>query len=244
MRAQGPVPRHVAIIMDGNGRWANVRNLSRIEGHRVGIESVRSALQVAGRLGIKTLTLYTFSKENWRRPQTEVSALMSLLLKTIKDELNELDKNNVRLGIIGNIDDLPLAPRMGIRSSLNHLSKNTGLLVNLALSYSGRLEIVQAVRALAQKAKAGEIDPAEIDEAMIAQYLQTRDVGDPDLLIRTSGEMRVSNFLLWQIAYTEIYVTPVLWPDFRENEFLAAIENYQCRERRYGRVSNQTAKSI
>ncbi len=239
IRENGQIPRHVAIIMDGNGRWAKARNLTRIEGHRVGIESVRAVLQVAGRLGIETLTLYTFSKENWKRPKNEISALMALLLKTVNDEVNELNDNNVRLGVIGNIDDLPTAPRLGINNTIKRLRNNTGLYVNLALSYSGRNEIVQAVQSLAEKVKQGKLQPGDIDEKMISQELQTNQIGDPDLLIRTSGEMRISNFLLWQIAYTEIYVSPLLWPDFREEAFFAAIEDYQHRERRFGRVSEQ-----
>jgi undecaprenyl diphosphate synthase len=239
IKRRGDVPRHVAIIMDGNGRWARTRGLSRIEGHKEGIKSVRAAVETAGSLDIKTLTLYTFSSENWARPKAEVSALMSLLLTTIKNEVEELDEKNVRLMTIGDIDALPIAPRNGIKKTINKLSKNKGLVVNLALSYSGRQEIVDAVKQIGEEVKKGDLSPQEIDEALIGRYMQTSEVGDPDLMIRTSGEMRISNFLLWQLAYTELYITPTLWPDFRHDEFYTAIEAYQKRERRYGKVSEQ-----
>ena len=236
---KGNVPQNVAIIMDGNGRWAKRRNLSRIEGHKVGVESVRAALQAAGDLKLKSLTLYTFSSENWKRPKDEVSALMSLLLETIKNEIDELDEKNVRLNAIGNLDSLPLAPRLGIKRSIQRLQKNDGLTVNLALSYSGRQEIAMAMKKIASLVRKGEISVNDIDEKMIADQMQLAPEFEPDLLIRTSGENRVSNFLLWQIAYAELYFTPILWPDFRENEFYDAIESYQCRERRYGLIAEQ-----
>jgi undecaprenyl diphosphate synthase len=239
IKRRGDIPRHVAVIMDGNGRWARTRGLSRIEGHKEGIKSVRAAVETAGSLDIKTLTLYTFSSENWARPKAEVSALMSLLLRTIKNEVEELDEKNVRLMTIGDIDALPVAPRTGIRNTINRLSKNTGLVVNLALSYSGRQEIVDAVKRICEQVKNGDLSPQDIDEVLISRYMQTSEVGDPDLMIRTSGEMRISNFLLWQLAYTELYITPTLWPDFRHDEFYTAIEAYQKRERRYGKVSEQ-----
>jgi undecaprenyl diphosphate synthase len=239
IKRRGGLPRHVAIIMDGNGRWAKQRGLPRVAGHREGINSVRAVVEACGELGIQVLTLYTFSTENWWRPRNEVSALMRLLLETTRREVDELDKNNVRLMTIGHIEDLPLAARRGMMTTVQRLSKNTGLTVNLALSYGGRVEIVDAVRAIADATLRGELTPEQIDEATVSRYLYTRDIPDPDLLIRTSGELRISNFLLWQLAYTEIYVTDVLWPDFRKAEFFAAIEAYQRRERRFGRVSEQ-----
>ncbi len=235
----GNIPNHVAIIMDGNGRWAKNRNLPRIEGHKAGIESVRAVVEAAGALGIKVLTLYTFSAENWERPRSEVSALMSLLVRTVKNETEELRQKNVKLMVIGHLDELPLTPRQGVKSTIKALQNNTGLIVNLALSYSGRQEIVDAVKSLVEDIKHGQIQPHEIDEECFSRYMQTTAIGDPDLLIRTSGEMRISNFLLWQLAYTELYFTPVLWPDFRHEQFLDAISAYQKRERRFGKVSEQ-----
>jgi undecaprenyl diphosphate synthase len=237
IKARGNVPGHVAVIMDGNGRWAKGRGLPRTEGHKEGIESVRACVEAAGALQVKTLTLYTFSSENWARPRTEVTALMTLLVKTVRREADELDRNNVRLTVIGNLDALPVTPRLGFKAVIARLQKNTGLVLNLALSYSGRQEIAQTARELARQAAAGRIDPEEIDEAFFARYLQTADIGDPDLLIRTSGELRLSNFLLWQLAYSELYITPILWPDFRHEQFFDAIEAFQSRERRFGKVT-------
>ncbi len=235
----GNLPVHVAIIMDGNGRWAKARNLDRVQGHREGINSVRAVVEAAGELGIEILTLYTFSKENWRRPKAEVSALWRLLLQTVRREVPELKKNNVRLRVIGVVDDLPRLVCEGINYAINELKDNTGLLVNLALSYSSRLEITHAVQKIARKVMRGEINPFEIDEKVVAEHLYTGDLPDPDLMIRTSGEQRISNFLLWQLAYSEFYITNVLWPDFRKKEFYRAILAYQQRERRYGMVSDQ-----
>lgn len=239
IQSTGNIPNHVAIIMDGNGRWAKKRGLPRTEGHRAGINSVRAVVEAAGELGVKALTLYTFSSENWKRPQSEVSALMSLLLQTIRKEISDLEKKNVRLTAIGDVDALPYAPRMGIKNTIKRLSKNTGLILNLALSYSGRQEIIQAVRMISKQVQAGTLDPKDIDEALFSSHLQTVPVGDPELLIRTSGEMRLSNFLLWQIAYSELFITETLWPDFGKAEFFQAIEDYQGRERRFGKVSEQ-----
>lgn len=235
----GNLPVHVAIIMDGNGRWAKARNLDRVQGHREGINSVRAVVEAAGELGIEILTLYTFSKENWRRPKAEVSALWRLLLQTVRREVPELKKNNVRLRVIGVVDDLPRLVCEGINYAINELKDNTGLLVNLALSYSSRLEITHAVQKIARKVLRGEMNPFEIDEKVVAEHLYTGDLPDPDLMIRTSGEQRISNFLLWQLAYSEFYITNVLWPDFRKKEFYRAILAYQQRERRYGMVSDQ-----
>jgi undecaprenyl diphosphate synthase len=227
------IPQHIAIIMDGNGRWAKQRNLPRIAGHREGINSVREIVRVCGELGVKILTLYTFSSENWRRPRQEVSALMRLLLVTINREVKDLNKNNVRLMVIGRIQDLPEEPRKGILNGIENLKNNTGLILNLALSYGGRQEILDAVRSLCKEGI------QDVNEAEFSRRLYTADIPDPDLLIRTSGELRLSNFLLWQLAYTEIYVTDVLWPDFRREELIKAIQAYQSRERRFGRVSEQ-----
>jgi undecaprenyl diphosphate synthase len=239
IKERGNVPAHIGIIMDGNGRWAQKRKLPRTEGHKAGIESVRAIVEAAGEIGVKALTLYTFSSENWKRPKSEVSALMSLLLQTIRKEINELDAKNVRLMAIGDVEALPYAPRIGINNTIKKLSKNTGLVLNLALSYSSRQEILNAVKRLGVEIQKGKLDPNDIDEQRFASCLQTYEIGDPDLLIRTSGEQRISNFLLWQIAYAELYITPTLWPDFGKQEFYRAIEDFQTRERRFGQVSEQ-----
>src|SRR5215469_3844054 len=230
------LPRHVAIIMDGNGRWAKQRHLPRIEGHRAGAESARVIIRTAGELGIKYLTLYAFSVENWNRPKDEVDALMKYLVHYLKSETPELNKNNVRLEIIGQVYRLPEAVQEHLKKSVTTLSKNNGLTLIMALSYGGRTEIVDAVRDIAQKAKAGELDPADITEQVFAQHLYTRNLPDPDLMIRTSGEMRISNFLLWQISYTELVVTKTLWPDFRKPQLYEALEEYNLRHRRFGGV--------
>jgi undecaprenyl diphosphate synthase len=234
--AKESLPRHVAIIMDGNGRWARQRHLPRVEGHRAGADSARIIIRTAGEIGINFLTLYAFSAENWDRPQEEVDALMKYLVHYLKSETPELNKNNVRLEVIGQIYRLPEVVQEHLRKSIATLSKNNGLTLIMALSYSGRTEIVDAVRSLAKKVKSGELDPADINEQIFAQHLYTHHLPDPDLLIRTSGEMRVSNFLLWQISYTELVVTPTLWPDFRKPQFFAALEEYNLRHRRFGKV--------
>ncbi|MEI6085551.1 MAG: isoprenyl transferase [Verrucomicrobiota bacterium] len=233
------IPRHVAIIMDGNGRWAKQRGKARIAGHRAGSESVRAIVRACGELGIEYLTLYAFSSENWNRPRAEVSALMHLLEFYLKQEIPELDKNNVRLAAIGRIHELPGSAQKQLAKSIEALSKNTGLTLVLALSYGGRAEIVDATRAIAREVKAGHLDIADIDDKLISQHLYTRDIPDPDLLVRTSGELRVSNFLLWQISYAEIYVTDVLWPDFRKPELEKACEEYGKRSRRFGLVNQE-----
>jgi len=220
--------------MDGNGRWARQRRLPRIEGHRAGAESARVIIRTAGELGIKYLTLYAFSAENWNRPKDEVDALMKYLVHYLKTETPELDQNNVQLQIIGQVDRLPARVQSHLQKSIATLAKNNGLTLIMALSYGGRTEIVDAARSIAQKVKAGELDPAGITEQLFARHLYTRNIPDPDLLIRTSGEMRVSNFLLWQISYTELVVTPTLWPDFRRPQFYAALEEYHRRHRRFG----------
>lgn len=239
--AKGILPQHIAIIMDGNGRWAKKRGLPRIAGHNEGINSVREVTRECGKLGIKVLTLYTFSIENWSRPRNEVTGLMSLLMHTIRNEIDELDRNNVRLTLIGRLQDLPPEPLAGLQAGVERTKQNTGLNLNLALSYGSRTEILDATRAIVKAALEGKLHPDEINEHIFSQFLYTKDMPDPDLLIRTSGEMRVSNFLLWQLAYTEIYVTPVYWPDFRTRELLEAIFDYQKRERRFGKTSEQLA---
>jgi undecaprenyl diphosphate synthase len=231
------IPRHVAIIMDGNGRWARERGLPRIEGHRAGAESVRRIVRSSGELGIEYLTLYAFSVENWNRPKTEVTALMHLLELYLKQEIPELNKNNVRLAAIGRLHELPERAQRQLQKSIEALSKNTGLTLVLALSYGARAELVDAVREIAGEVKAGRLDSAGIDEKMISHHLYTRSMPDPDLLIRTSGEMRISNFLLWQISYAELYVTETLWPDFGKPELINALEEFGKRQRRFGRVS-------
>jgi undecaprenyl diphosphate synthase len=233
-QAKATLPTHVAIIMDGNGRWAKQRGLPRVEGHRNGVESVRAVVRAAGEVGIKYLTLYAFSVENWSRPKDEVDTLMKYLARFLKNEIGELNRNNVRLEVIGQIYRLPEFVQEQLKKTQAALAKNNGLTLILALSYGGRQEIVEGVRSIAAKVKAGRLEPAEINEQVISQNLYTHQYPDPDLLIRTSGELRVSNFLLWQISYAEFVVTPTLWPDFRRAEFFAALEEYNRRHRRFG----------
>lgn len=234
--ALATLPRHVAIIMDGNGRWAKQRHLPRVEGHRVGAESVRAIIRASGELGIKYLTLYAFSVENWNRPQDEVDTLMKYLARYLKSELGELNKNNVQLETIGQLQRLPEFVQEQFHKTQAALAKNNGLTLILALSYGGRTEIVEAVRQIAAKVKQGKLEAAEITEQVVADHLYTRKWPDPDVLIRTSGEMRVSNFLLWQISYAELVVTQTLWPDFRKPQFYAALEEYAKRHRRFGGI--------
>ena len=231
------LPRHVAVIMDGNGRWARERGLPHIEGHRRGAESVREIVRVSGELGIDYLTLYAFSTENWNRPKAEVTALMRLLEFYLKQEVAELNRNNVRLTAIGRLHELPATAQRQLEKAMDTLKKNTGLTLVLALSYGGRAEIVDAVRSICREVKADRLEADDVDEKVISQHLYTRSIPDPDLLIRTSGELRVSNFLLWQISYAEIYVTDTLWPAFRKVEYMKALEDYGKRDRRFGRVS-------
>ncbi|MBI4971642.1 MAG: isoprenyl transferase [Candidatus Omnitrophica bacterium] len=231
------LPQHVAIIMDGNGRWAKSQHLPRIEGHRAGVESIRDTLRACNELGIPYLTLYAFSNENWQRPKDEVSFLMRLLSEYLDQELKELNKNNIRFQVIGRKDMLPAEIQKKIERNVKETVGNKKLVLTLALSYSGRLELVDAVRKIAQKIKDGSLELKDITESTIEENLYTVGLPDPDFLIRTSGEMRISNFLLWQMSYTEIYVTDVLWPDFRKQHFIDAIEAYQKRERRFGRTN-------
>jgi undecaprenyl diphosphate synthase len=236
VEAKASLPKHVAVIMDGNGRWAKQHGLPRVEGHRRGADSAREIIRTAGELGIKYLTLYAFSAENWNRPKDEVGALMKYLIHYLKTETPELNKNNVRLEVIGQIYRLPENVQEHLKKSMATLSKNNGLTLVMALSYSSRIEIVAAVRSIAEKAKQGKLDPADINEQVISQHLWTRNIPDPDVLIRTSGEMRVSNFLLWQISYAELVITPTLWPDFRKPQFYEALEEYARRHRRFGGI--------
>jgi len=230
----GKIPKHVAIIMDGNGRWAKLKNMIRVQGHRAGVESVREVVKAAGEFGVKYLTLYAFSVENWKRPKSEVSTLMHLLQEFLRDEVPELMKNNVRLQSIGRLSDLPDPVREQLHESIRATRENTGLTLILALSYSGRVEIIEAVHSIIREIKVGHLDSAQVDEQMFNHHLYTRYYPDPDLLIRTSGEMRLSNFLLWQLSYTEIYITSTLWPDFRRQHFAEALLDYGKRQRRFG----------
>jgi undecaprenyl diphosphate synthase len=233
------IPRHIAIIMDGNGRWAKERGLPRIAGHREGINSVREITKICGEIGVKYLTLYTFSTENWSRPKTEVKALMTLLLSTIKKEIKELHKNDVKFSTIGDISILPKGTVKGIKEGEKLTFDNSGLNLILALNYGSRQEIIAAVNNIVYDIKKGSLDSNFIDENIFSSYLDTNNCPDPDLLIRTSGELRISNFLLWQSAYTEMYLTNTYWPSFRENELFAAIFDFQNRERRFGKTSEQ-----
>ena len=234
----GRLPRHVAIIMDGNGRWAAKRRLPRVAGHRAGADAVRRTVETAARLGLECLTLYAFSTENWKRPRYEIRALMDLLVEYLANELNSLKKNNIQFRMIGRSEELHISVLEQIRKGELATFQNTGLRLNIALNYGGRAELVDALRRVAREVAAGRLRPEDVDEATIARNLYTGSMPDPDLLIRTSGEMRISNFLLWQIAYAEIHVTETLWPDFSERDLLAALIDYQKRDRRYGRVAD------
>ena len=235
-KAKSVLPQHVAIIMDGNGRWARKRGLSRVEGHRNGVDSVRSTVVACGKLKIPFLTLYAFSMENWVRPKEEVSTLMKYLVQFLKQETPELMKHGVRLRTIGRTDLLPADAQAQLAQTIETTRENNALTLILALSYSSREEITSTLRTLAAQVQAGKLSPEAIDEKLISENLYTREYPDPDILIRTSGEMRVSNFLLWQISYSEIYVTSTLWPDFREEQFCEALEEYARRDRRVGKV--------
>ncbi|HJT23453.1 MAG TPA: isoprenyl transferase, partial [bacterium] len=230
------LPRHVAIIMDGNGRWAKKRHLPRIAGHRAGAHSIREIVRLSGELGIEALTLYAFSTENWKRPPREVGLLMQLLKQYLRNEVPELLENNVRLGTIGNTGDLPPEIRKELKKSIQATAHCTGLKLVLALSYSGRTDITRAVRKIATQVKAGKLKASAVNESTITQSLSTANLPEVDLLIRTSGEMRVSNFLLWELAYSEFHITSTLWPDFRTPHFITALRDFQTRQRRFGGV--------
>ncbi len=233
------IPQHIAVIMDGNGRWAKKKGAARIFGHRNAIKAVRETVESCAELGVKYLTLYAFSTENWGRPKAEVDALMELLIDALRKELNTLMKNNIRLETIGDIGALPIRCVNQLDGDVKASQENSGLTLILALNYSGRAELTKAVRAVATKIEEGEITANQIDESMLENELSTSGYPDPELLIRTSGELRLSNFLLWQVAYTELYFTDVLWPDFRKKHLLEAIEDYNKRERRFGKTSEQ-----
>lgn len=235
----GKIPNHVAVIMDGNGRWALERDLSRSKGHQEGIESVRDIVKAASQLGLKYLTLYTFSIENWKRPAAEVSVLMKLLEYYLKNELDELNRNNVKMNFIGRLSSLPKIIQKLLQRSVETTKNNTGLTLTIALSYSGRWDILKSVQMIALDVRRGKVSPEDIDEDLFASYLTTKTIPDPDLLIRTSGEMRLSNFLLWEMAYSEIYITEKYWPEFRRSDLYTALKSYRNRERRFGKTSAQ-----
>lgn len=236
------LPRHIAVIMDGNGRWAKKRGGLRIFGHQSAITAVRETVEAAAELGVEYLTLYAFSTENWNRPATEINALMQLLVSSIRKETATLNKNNIRLQTIGNVTSLPSSCQRELMEAIDLTKQNTRMTLVLALSYSGRWDITQAVQRLATEVGRGSIKPEEIDESVISEYLSTAGMPDPELLIRTSGEQRISNFLLWQMAYTELYITELLWPDFRKEHLYESIISYQRRERRFGKTSEQLTK--
>lgn len=233
------VPKHIAVIMDGNGRWAKKHGKPRIFGHKNGVKAVRETTEAAAEIGVEYLTLYAFSTENWKRPKLEVDALMSLLVETIGKEVKTLNKNNIRLQAIGDIDKLPSRSRKALEKGIAQTADNTQMTLILALNYSAKWEIIEAARSLAQEVKAGKLEPEDIDERVFSAALSTRGLPDPELLIRTSGESRISNFLLWQIAYAELYFTPLYWPEFRKEHFFTAVLDYQSRERRFGMISEQ-----
>ena len=239
LKATCELPRHIAVIMDGNGRWARLKGKTRIEGHAAGVDSVRDVVEACTQLGISYLTLFTFSTENWKRPEKEVSALMQLLIRVLRKETRELHDNNIRLNVIGNMNLLPENVRHVLRETMELTKNNSRLVLSIALSYSGKWDILQACRSISFDVKSGKLDPAVIDEQLFESYLSTRSLPDPELLIRTSGEFRISNFMLWQSAYTEIYFTNTYWPDFRRVQLYDAIRDFQSRERRFGQTSEQ-----
>ena len=237
--ANGNLPKHIAIIMDGNGRWARLKNLPRAAGHKEGINSVREIVRVCGEIGVSHLTLYTFSSENWSRPKTEVSAIMKLLLSTIKKEITNLDDNNVKLSTIGNLGELPRDTQKNILDGVEKTKSNTGLNLILALSYGSRQELIRAIKRTFIRVKESNLEIDNIDETLLSSELYTADIPDPDLIIRTGGEYRLSNFLLWQSAYSEILISETFWPDFRESDLLNSITDYQNRQRRFGQTAEQ-----
>jgi undecaprenyl diphosphate synthase len=239
LKKNGEIPRHIAITMDGNGRWAQMRGYSRNKGHREGVHSVRDTVEACGQLDVKYLTLYTFSTENWKRPETEVTLLMKLLIRALKDETDNLNKNNVRFMCTGDLQKLPENVLHEILDAIEKTKANTGLTLNLALSYSGRWDILNAAKKLAQDVKDNKLNLEDVNEEVFAGYLALKDIPDPDLLIRTGGDYRISNFLLWQAAYSELIFEPSYWPEFRRNLLYKAIIEYQRRERRYGMISEQ-----
>ncbi len=239
LKKKGAIPVHIAIIMDGNGRWAKKRGLPRVAGHKQGVETVREIVKACVEVGVRYLTLYTFSTENWKRPKNEVSTLMRLIVKSLHKETKELHSNNIRLSTIGNVDSLPVLVQNELMDAINFTAGNTKMVLNLALSYSGRWEIINAVKKIAAMIKSGKLHIDDIDESVFSDFLTTSGFPDPDLVIRSGGEFRISNFLLWQIAYSEVYITDVLWPEFSKELLFEAISDFQQRERRYGLVSEQ-----
>lgn len=239
---QGKVPTHIAIIMDGNGRWAKSRGNIRSYGHKAGVDSVRDITEACAQIGVKYLTLYAFSTENWGRPKMEVNALMRLLASSLRKEADNLKENNIKLQTIGQIDRFPETCRRELREAIELTKDNDRLHLCLALSYSGRWDITEAVKKLARQVKDGDINPEDINDEMISAHLSTADIPDPELIIRTSGEYRLSNFLLWQLAYSELYITETYWPDFRREELYKAIQSFQQRERRFGKLSEEKQK--
>ena len=239
LKNSGDIPTHIAIIMDGNGRWAKRRGLPRVAGHRRGVETVRDIVEACADIGVRYLTLYTFSTENWKRPKDEVSTLMRLLLKSLKDRLDELNKNDIKLTCIGNIESLPTVVQKQLYEDIERTKNNKRMTLNLALSYSGRWELLEAIKNISREVSEGKLEPDDITEKCISDHLTTKNIPDPELIIRTSGEFRVSNFLLWQIAYSEFVILDVYWPDFSKKHLHEAIKQYQKRERRFGKVSEQ-----
>ncbi len=239
LKSSGEIPAHIAIIMDGNGRWAKSRGLPRFAGHKEGVESVRDIVEAASQVGVKFLTLYTFSTENWKRPVEEVSLLMRLLLKNLKERVDELDENDVRLTCIGDLKSLPKEVQQQLNDDIERTKNNKRMTLNLALSYSGRWELLEAVKSINHSILKKELLVDDINDETISSHLTTKNMPDPDLIIRTSGEFRVSNFLLWQVAYSEFVISNVFWPDFRREQLYDAIRNFQKRERRFGKVSEQ-----
>ncbi len=239
LKNSGEIPRHIAIIMDGNGRWAQQRGKTRVNGHREGVNSVRDIVEACGQLGVKFLTLYTFSTENWKRPKTEVTILMKLLIKALRDETDRLNKNDVKLICTGDLDSLPDRVRNELLDSIEGTKNNKLMTLNLALSYSGRWDIINAIKKMWHECKKNNLTLEDINEKKFPDFLATNGIPDPDLMIRTGGDYRISNFLLWQLAYTELYIDPVFWPDYRRNHLYKAIEAFQNRERRFGMTSDQ-----
>jgi len=242
LKNSGDIPKHVAIIMDGNGRWAKEKSLSRVFGHREGVNSARDIVEASGQLGVKYLTLYTFSTENWKRPRTEIALLMKLLISSIRSETDRLMQNDVRLIATGNLDNLPGNVLNELQDSMEKTKNNKLMTLNLALSYSGRWDILNAVKKIALEQNNGNLDLSELNETTFSKYLATEGLPDPDLMIRTGGDFRISNFLLWQIAYSEIIIDQHFWPDFKRNQFYKSISEYQSRERRFGMISEQLKK--
>ena len=242
LKQSGEIPTHIAIIMDGNGRWAKKRGLPRVAGHKRGVDTVKEIVEACAEIGVKYLTLYTFSTENWKRPKDEVSMLMRLLLNSLRERVNELNENDVRLTTIGDTESLPLEVQKQLSEDIERTKNNKKMVLNLALSYSGRWELLEAIKKISDLSAKGKLSAEDIDEKLVSSFLTTKEIPDPDLVIRTSGEFRVSNFLLWQIAYSEFIITETLWPDFSKFDLYDAIRIFQKRERRFGKVSEQITK--